>query len=97
VTLTNAGNVPAAGTVAVQLFAAAGATHAAGDASLGTQTLKLKLKPEASEKYVLKLAVPESIAAGSYFFLGGLTPALSGVSTSSLADTLAGATPLVVG
>jgi len=97
ITLTNAGNVPAAGTVSVKLFAAAGATPAAGDAVMGTQTLKLKLKPNASEKFVLKLAVPQGLAAGSYYFLAGLTPALSGISSSSLSsNTLAGATQMVV-
>ncbi len=96
VTLTNAGNVTASGTVSVELFAAAGATPAAGDASLGKQTLKLKLKPNASQKYVLKIAVPQTLSPGTYFFLAELTPALSGVPGSNLADTLAGATPMVV-
>jgi hypothetical protein len=62
----------------------------------GTRTLKLKLKPNASQKYVLKLGVPQGLTAGSYFFLAGLTPALSGISGSSVANTLAGATPMVV-
>ena len=56
----------------------------------------MKLKPNASQKYVLKLAVPKGLTAGTYYSAGRADPCVVGDSSDSLADALAGVTPLVV-
>ncbi len=92
-TLQNATELPARGTIALQALAGATATPSAGDATLDTTKLKVSLPPGGSRVFPIKLVLP---AAGTYYLLVVLTPPFA-ANGSVTTDLLTGATQLIVG
>jgi len=73
-TLTNAGNITASATTAIQFFASTTGTPT-GAISLATVPLRLKLKSGAAHVYKAKLALPTTLPAGTYMLVALLDPA----------------------
>ena len=75
-TITNLGNVTAAGTLAVSLYGSADATQDAGDALLATLAGKrIGVKAGKTIKVTLKCVVPADVVPGSYFLIANGAPA----------------------
>jgi Tol biopolymer transport system component len=95
VILTNAGNVPGAGTITIDLFAS-GDNVLGGDAPLASVTKKVKLRNGRPRTIRLGFLVPADLAAGSYF-IGTSVDATGVVPPESAAgnNTAIGATPVL--
>ena len=74
ITITNSGNETASATSAIQFFASTTGSPT-GAISLATTPLKLNLKSGATHVYKLKLALPATLAAGTYMLVAILDPA----------------------
>jgi uncharacterized repeat protein (TIGR03803 family) len=94
VTLTNTGNIPAAGAVAVTASLTTDPTGAGGQA-VTVKPLKVKLKPSAGRAFKINLTIPKELPPGSYYLSLALDVAAIGDATVSngVAVTL---TPLTV-
>jgi subtilase family serine protease len=67
VTIANNGNVPAGGTITIDLFASGDNLIDAGDFPLASVTRKIKVRNGASKVIRLSFVVPSGLAAGQYF------------------------------
>jgi uncharacterized delta-60 repeat protein len=66
------GSLPAAGIVTVQLFAAQSSTTGAGDVQLYSKPAAIKLKSLKSKAFKLKVKLPPSLTAGTYFLVAAI-------------------------
>jgi uncharacterized delta-60 repeat protein len=98
VIVTNQGNVPAKGTIALQLLAGASATPSASDTTLANATnLKVNLKPAASKTFKVKAQVPSTLPAGTYTLLAVISSTLTPPESDLTNNVLVGPMPLVIG
>ena len=75
VTVTNDGNVTAAGTLGLTLYASSDATLDAGDTVLTElPTKKVHLRAGKAMKLRVRFTSPEGLAAGSYVVIASVTP-----------------------
>jgi uncharacterized cupredoxin-like copper-binding protein len=82
VTVTNTGNISAAGTLVITVTPSADGTTPAAGAAAVTITRRVTIKPGKSGKYGLKFKVPASLAGGLYVPLAAVS--LDGVSISAV-------------
>ncbi len=92
VTLDNTSQLPAKGTIGLQVLAAANPAPSPGDLTLATSRLKISLPPGGSRIFPIKLVLP---AAGTYYLLVVLTPPPAANGSVTM-DILAGTMQLVV-
>jgi uncharacterized delta-60 repeat protein len=101
VTLTDAGNLPATGTVTLTLYASLDGNVDDADTMLTTIAgKKIKLKAGASKKFSGKFTVPIDLADGNYYILAkidaGTVEEISATNnTSATPDAIAVAAPFV--
>jgi hypothetical protein len=74
VTVSNAGNIPAAGPLEVALSARPEGTAGSADIALQTVTVKISIKPSGSGRERLSFLVPSTLAAGSYSLVAQIDP-----------------------
>jgi len=98
VTVSNQGNVPARGTIAIQVLAAASATPSASDTTLANSAnVKVNLKPSASKTFNVKAQVPSTLPAGTYTLLAVISSTLTPPDADLANNVLVGPMPLVIG
>jgi uncharacterized delta-60 repeat protein len=96
-TITNDGNVLAKGKTSVDLYLSTNQT-VAGGTLIPTNTFAIALLPGASHIYRLSVAVPKTIAAGSYVLIAVVDPLNSlGATDHSRGSTIMDAAGVTVG
>jgi hypothetical protein len=73
--LTNGGNVPSAGPVTVSLLASPDGVIDPADATLGSQTRTLRIRPGGRRLLRLRVALPSTLPAGAYRLAARIDPA----------------------
>lgn len=96
VRLANAGNVLADGTAVVTLVSSADTTVDSGDLTLGTATVKVKIKPGAAKNFRVSFTLPDTAPPGSTNLIATIAPTLGVADNNSVNDSAIAAQPFVV-
>jgi uncharacterized delta-60 repeat protein len=70
ISVSDNGSAAATGTVTVELFVAESSTTGAGDVQLYSKPQAIKLKALKAKSFKLKVKLPSSLTAGTYFLVG---------------------------
>jgi len=97
VSVTNGGNIPAVGPLAVAFYARPAGTSGNADVLLATPAQKVKLSPHASKSLRYEFALPQTLKAGTaYTLVAVLDPANTFKETDLANNTLVGSSSFTI-